>query len=231
MAGEWECYEEPWSRKVYIKVLAVGRSCEHGSEESRKPRDPTSMRIWHSVSNHRHHRDLNGRRASHAHFDYLSAAVVDESTPLLFFANCCHQESAFVLKDRGKESITCTWNKVDLVPGFAAHGINIIGALIKSNKIHQQKPVRHAIRIIRQNSSVARARECFLIAPRALSVPRFNFPPKLRSIWPTSHIIITTSPANNVPCGESKLGLGRTSSAPRSTCSSVVDLLLSGSRS
>jgi len=122
MAGEWECYEEPWPRKVYIKVRAVAWSCEHGETKKAGNRvTPTSMRIWHSVSNHRHHHDpnsFNGRRASHAHFDYLSAAVVDESTPLLFFANCCHQTCpilAGVSKDRGvglngdytcKESIT-----------------------------------------------------------------------------------------------------------------------------
>ena len=92
MAGEWECYEEPWPRKVYIKVRAVARSCEHGerknSNEAGNRVTPTSMRIWHSVSNRRQHHDpysFNGRRASHANFDYLSAAVVEDSI------NCCHQ--------------------------------------------------------------------------------------------------------------------------------------------
>jgi hypothetical protein len=138
---------------------------------------PTSMRIWHSVSNHRHHRDLNGRRASHAHFGYLSAAVVDESMPLLLLSpnvsdsrrsqHCTQRPGTIPVK---KVSHGAGINKVDLEKADicvgvcrqltirdscstpASHRVQDVLLGLSSNQIHQQKPVRHSIRVIGQNA-------------------------------------------------------------------------------
>ena len=127
----------------------------------------------------------------------------------------------------GPGSTKSIWKRQIFVSGFAANSRFVIRAPhpasymgLSSNQIHQQKPVRHSIRVIGQNSS-AHAHENVSLSHHwhaRFPCPGLTF---LRICAAFGLLPASLSPRHSqTQCSlrESKLGLGRTSSGPRSTC-------------